>query len=129
MRKVAIKSTFLYYSFWLKNRTFLPGIGCFARGSKRTRGFRRHQTAFTNALHVQTTRRWCGRDVCRQYSSYPVPLAMGWEMTQESELKPFLMTQEAAPDGLVELTVCTCKKISLQIQPSVHLSKLRDALH
>jgi len=40
----------------------------------------------------------------------PSPSGNGWEMTQESGLKPVLMTQEVAPDGLVELTVCTCKK-------------------
>lgn len=44
-----------------------------------------------------------------QMQQLPSPLGNGWEMT-ESQLKPVLMSQDAAPEGLVELTVCTCKK-------------------
>ncbi|KXJ07094.1 hypothetical protein AC249_AIPGENE15324 [Exaiptasia diaphana] len=41
----------------------------------------------------------------------PCPNGNGWELT-ENGLKPVLMTQDAAPKGLAELTVCTCQKSS-----------------
>ena len=34
----------------------------------------------------------------------------GWEKGDDGSLKPLLMTRDAAPKGLAELTVCKCIK-------------------
>jgi len=39
----------------------------------------------------------------------PSPIGNGWEK-EDGILKPLLMSQDAAPKGLVELTVCKCQK-------------------
>ena len=39
----------------------------------------------------------------------PAPVGNGWELS-EGIVKPVLMMQEAAPEGLVELAVCKCDK-------------------
>ena len=39
------------------------------------------------------------------------PVGNGWELS-EGIVKPVLMIQEAAPEGLVELAVCKCDKSS-----------------
>ena len=41
----------------------------------------------------------------------PSPVGNGWELS-EGVVKPVLMTQEAAPEGLAELAVCKCDKSS-----------------
>ena len=40
----------------------------------------------------------------------PSPSNNGWEESENEGLKPVLMSQDAAPEGLVELTVCKCQK-------------------
>lgn len=38
----------------------------------------------------------------------------GWEKGDDGSLKPLLMTRDAAPKGLAELTVCKCIKTACQ---------------
>lgn len=40
----------------------------------------------------------------------PSPSNNGWEESENKGLKPVLISQDATPEGLVELTVCKCQK-------------------
>lgn len=42
----------------------------------------------------------------------PSPLGNGWQMCDNNVIMPLLMTKEAAPVGIMELTSCKCEKSS-----------------
>ena len=44
------------------------------------------------------------------FQQLPQPVGNGWEREDGGCLKPVLMTKDAAPKGLAELTVCKCMK-------------------
>lgn len=44
------------------------------------------------------------------FQQLPQPMGNGWEKGDDGSLKPLLMTRDAAPKGLAELTVCKCIK-------------------
>ena len=53
----------------------------------------------------QSTKQQYGKDVCMQpMQGLPSPLINGWQMC-DNVIIPVLMTKEAAPVGIMELTV------------------------
>ena len=53
----------------------------------------------------------------------PPPIGNGWEL-EDGCLKPVFMSQDAAPEGLGELTVCKCQKLACKSASCV--CKMRD---
>ena len=45
----------------------------------------------------------------KAFQDLPPPTGNGWEL-EDGCLKPVFMSQDAAPEGLGELTVCKCQK-------------------
>jgi len=55
----------------------------------------------------------------------PSPLINGWQMC-DNAIIPVLMTKEAAPVGIMELTVCKCEKSSCRCNNTVAFAEKNE---
>ena len=83
--------------------------GCFVRRGKEMKASPQHLTAYSSTPNVQIIRHMYGRGHWNQCRICHQQINKGWQ-GMDSCLQPVLMTKAPAPESLLQLTVCHCKK-------------------